>query len=70
MTTNNADLFTYKCTGKNTRALTVAASSEKDAKRIYKSWFPKNRIKDIVCFSLVEAELAEVRRAINAGCGV
>ena len=67
------ELTTYKCTGKNTRSLTVAAGNEKDAKRIYRSFFPKNRIKDIDCFSLVEAELAEVRKAtaaLNAGCGV
>jgi hypothetical protein len=69
----NTTCNTYKCAGKNTRPLTVAAGSEKDAKRIYRSWFPKNRIKDIECFSLVEAELAEVRKAtaaLNAGCGV
>lgn len=48
----NTTCNTYKCTGKNTRPLTVAAGSDKDARRIYRSWFPKNRIKDIECVAL------------------
>jgi len=66
-------LNAYKCTGKNTRSLTVAAGNETEARRIYRRFFPKNRIKDIDCFSLVDAELAEIKKAtaeLNAGCGV
>jgi hypothetical protein len=67
------ELLTFKCAGKNTRPLTVAAASEKEARRSYRSFFPKNRIKDIVAVDLVAEEKAAIKGAmagLNAGCGV
>lgn len=61
----------YYCTGKNTRTLSVAAGSDTDARRIYRSFFPKNRIKDIVAEWVGEPPTAQELIALkNAGCGV